>query len=367
MPIPPEMVPPPAEKPLAVWAVTANGVGIAQRLRAAFPGMRGLCLERFVGTTGFSGVDSLIPAVRERFGDFTGHIFVMAAGIVVRAIAPVIGHKATDPAVVVVDDTGRFAVSLLSGHMGGANRLAREVAAVLGAAPVITTATDVNQLPAVDTIVVEAGMRIANPTAIREVNAAVLAERPVPLFDRWGLLAGRLPTDRFPPVVPTAVFAPWPVNTLAAVKGPAVLVDDAGLCLPPSVLAVRPPTLVVGIGCNRGTPEAEIEDLLRETLSLADLAVESICALASVDLKADEVGLLALGRRLGVPVVFFTKTELARVSDVPNPSPAVAEHIGVDSVCEAAAILGADSGRLIVPKRKTRAVTVAIARKSSIS
>jgi len=367
MPIPPEINPAPAEKPLAVWAVTANGIGIARRLRAAFPVMQGFCLQRLAGDTGLSGIDALVPAVRERFRDFTGHIFIMATGIVVRAIAPVIGHKASDPAVVVVDDTGRFAVSLLSGHMGGANRLAREVAAVLGATPVITTATDVNNLPAVDTIVVEAGMRITNPTAIREVNTAVLAERPVPLFDRYGLLAGRLSTDRFPPVAQAAVHAPWPVHTLAAVKGPAVLVDDAGLCLPPSVLAVRPPTLVAGIGCNRGTSEAEIVDLLVETLSQADLAVESICALASVDLKSDEAGLLAVGRRLGVPVVFFTKTELARVADVPNPSPRVAEHIGVESVCEAAAILGADSGRLIVPKRKTRNVTVAIARKSSIS
>ena len=363
MPTRPDTVSPPAKKPMAVWAVTPHGVVIARHLKDAFPGLKGYCLDRLADPAGLVGVAALVPAVRERFAGYAGHIFIMATGIVVRAIAPVIGHKTSDPAVVVVDDAGRFAVSLLSGHMGGANRLAREVADVLGATPVITTATDANDLPAVDTIATEAGMHIANPPAIREVNAAVLAGRPVKLFDRYGMLRDQLATDSFETVMPSDASAPWPMHTLAAVSGPAVLVDDAGLCLPPSVLAVRPPTLVAGIGCNRGTPMAEMEDLIRETLSHADLALESVCTLASVDLKADEAGLLALGSRLGVPVVFFNKSELATVTDVPNPSPLVAEHIGVESVCEAAAILGADSGPLIVPKRKTKNVTVAIARK----
>lgn len=352
---------------LAAWAVTAAGVALARRLARAFPAMRIFCLERLADGSDVAGVDKLVPAVHDRFGDFDGHVFVMATGIVVRAIAPVIGHKASDPAVVVVDDAGRFAVSLLSGHIGGANRLAGDVADALGATPVITTATDVNRLPAVDTIAVEAGMRIANPDAIREVSAAVLAGQSVPVFDRCGRLTGKLPAASFRPVAPRDADAPWPVHTLAAVAGPAVLVDDTGLCLPPTMLAVRPPSLSVGVGCNRGTPEAEIDGLLREVFSQADLAIESIGVLASVDLKADETGLLALGRHLGVPVTFFSRSELARVTEVPNPSLRVAEHIGVESVCEAAAILGAAGGPLIVPKRKTRNVTVAVARTSCTS
>ena len=249
--------------------------------------------------------ERLTEAVAERFHLFGGHVFIMATGIVVRAIAPHLHAKTTDPAVVVVDDRGCFAISLVSGHIGGANRLARQAADFLGAVPVITTATDVHGKPAIDCwlVAMERGLFIENPYAIKAVNMALLADDPVWVYDPDGWLgtrwaagamafpcqmaeeAGRLPAD-----TPVVVWA-----------------DDAVRTLDPRILVLRPPSLVAGIGCNRGTDLAEIRDLLDLTLSKYGLARGSLSALASVDLKADEAGLCDLAAEMDLPIRFFTR------------------------------------------------------------
>ncbi|MCK7510842.1 MAG: hypothetical protein MZV70_46760 [Desulfobacterales bacterium] len=136
---------------------------------------------------------SLKTALAERFRAYRGHVCVMATGIVVRLLAGLLVHKAEDPAVVVVDEGGGFAISLVSGHLGGANALARQVAAVLGARPVITTATDVNGVPAVDVVALELGLAVENPEAIKAVNMALLAGEPIAGARPGGLLTGRAP------------------------------------------------------------------------------------------------------------------------------------------------------------------------------
>jgi hypothetical protein len=149
------------------------------------------------------------------------------------------------------------------------------------------------------------------------------------------------------------------------------LADDAVRTLDPRLLVLRPPSLVAGIGCNRGTALAEIRDLLDLALSKHDLARGSLCALASVDLKADEAGLCDLAAEMDLPIRFFTREELSRVEAVPTPSALVSKHIGVPNVCEAAAILAGRNGprdsRLIVPKQIGQNVTVAIARRGCMS
>jgi cobalt-precorrin 5A hydrolase len=255
---------------------------------------------------------------------------------------------------VVIDEAGGYVISLLAGHIGGANQLTKEVAALIRAEPVITTATDINRVPAIDVLAGQRHLAIENPGAIRHVSMAFLKGDRIYLHDPNNLMIDALPdknvvTDR----------------QTAFVKGLAgVFIDDRTLDLPDQILVLRPKTLAVGIGCNRHTPLAEIRHLLLKTLKENNLSPASVTCLASVDIKADEQGLLALGRSLDCPVLFFTKKELGQVTTIKNPSAMVEKHIGVKSVCEAAAILAAQNGHLTVPKQKTSNVTVAIARKN---
>jgi cobalt-precorrin 5A hydrolase len=223
------------------------------------------------------------------------------------------------------------------------------VATAIGAKPVITTATDVNAVPAIDVLAQEAGITIENPQAIKTVNMALLTGAAIEVHDPFGLLSNRIPNAR----------GLGPGRPLVA----RVFVDDRLLDAPPGALILRPPSLVAGIGCNRGTAADEIRGLLLTTLRDTGLCRASLRGLASIDLKADEPGLIALAQDLGLTFEFFGREEINRVGGaVPTPSAMVEKHIGVKSVCEATAILATRGGELVVPKRTTRNATVAIAR-----
>jgi cobalt-precorrin 5A hydrolase len=339
---------------IALWVVTSKGLALARRLRGRWQEATVYCSRRLAAEDDAGGLapfQGLTVVVAENFHRFQGHIFIMATGIVVRCIAPLLRHKTEDPAVVVVDDRGRFAISLVSGHVGGANLLAQQAAKVIEAVPVITTATDINAKPAIDLLALECGLKIENPDGIKTVNMALLEDAPVMLHDPGGWLCGRLP----------GAMA-FPSDN--AVDRAAVWVDDVIEDLDPRILVLRPTSLVAGIGCNRDTPLEEIRELLYRILAQFALSRDSLSSIASIDLKSDEAGLRDLAAEMDLPLIFFSKEELARVEGVPTPSSMVAKHVGVPSVCEAAAILAGRSGRLIVPKQHTRNVTVAIARRA---
>ncbi len=349
-------------KHIAIWALTATGAQLAARLAEALPGATLFVSRRVSPNVGTPATpfDRLRDTLAAEFQHFDGHVFIMATGIVVRLMAPLIAHKTTDPAVVVMDDAGRFAISLLAGHIGGANRLAEKVAAPVNATPVITTATDTHDLPAIDTLAVAANLAIENPAVIKTVNMAILETDPVLVHDPFDLITAHLPPG---------VTKPFAITPTARIPNdrPGVFVDDIQVDLPPNFLVLRPSSLVAGIGCNRNTPQQEIEVFLRQVLAEQKLALRSLAAIVTVDLKKDETGLLATADALGVPLHFYSRRQLDQAPDVPNPSAMVAKHIGVKSVCEAAALLAAQPGRLIVPKHNTRNVTVAIARRAFTS
>jgi cobalt-precorrin 5A hydrolase len=201
-------------------------------------------------------------------------------------------------------------------------------------------------------------LAIENPAAIRTVNMALLTGRPVMLYDPHRLLADLL-GDACRRVALTAMLA-------ADTDSPGVYVADLCQPLPPHILILRPPTLVAGIGCNRGTGATEIRSLLTAALADQRLSVRSLYKIASIDLKHNEPGLLALAQALGQPLHFYSADTLNQIH-VPNPSAMAAKHAGVYSVCEAAAILGAQQGPLVVPKCKSPNTTVAIARRAFLS
>lgn len=274
------------------------------------------------------------------FSRSDGLIFVGAAGIAVRAIAPHLRHKSTDPAVVVLDEGGQFVIPILSGHLGGANDLAREIAALTGAVPVITTATDVNGVFAVDQWARRQGLTVCNPERILPVSSRLLAGETVGFFSPWPI-AGELP------------------HGLCLVsRGEAQVVLD--LHRPESnSLWLYPKRVRVGMGCRRGTPVSVLRALLEKVLAEADIPQKAVSALCTIDLKKDETGLQELAWELGVPFITYSAQELAQVPGDFTPSPFVEQITGVDNVCERAAL--AAGGKLLQKKTAKDGATVALA------
>ena len=316
----------------AYIAFTARGLALAQRLAAACPGS--------VARGGADGVP-LADWTARQFAQSDALIFVGAAGIAVRAIAPHCRSKAADPAVVVLDEGGQFAIPLLSGHLGGANDLARLLAAVCGAVPVITTATDGRGVFAVDEWARRQNCAVAEPERIKKISGALLAGEPVRYAADWPIQgtppAGVMPTD-------TADCA------------------DFALTLTPQgeALHVVPRIAALGIGCKRGTSAEKLEAVFAAFCAEHRLALQGIMQAASIDLKQDEPGLVAFCHAHGWPMDFYTADELRTAPGKFTASNFVQSVTGVDNVCERAAVL-ASGGELLLPKWAHDGVTFAVA------
>jgi len=276
-------------------------------------------------------------------------VLFLATGAAVRLVAPLLEAKRYDPGVVCVDDAGRFAVALVGGHAGGANELAGRVADALGAAPVVTTASDSLRVSALDSLGERLGFKIEEGSDLAAVGAALVSGETVRLVSERRWPVGPLP-ENVVPVEP---------SSLEELEGPSILITDRLLDAPRPSALYRPPSLVVGVGCSRGTSAEEILNLLGSVLREAELSQNSVAALSSVEAKSDEAGLLKAADALGVPLRFHAAEELASV-EVPNPSPIVAEAVGTPSVAEAAVL--ASSAGLLLEKRKSKNATVAVGR-----
>jgi len=328
---------------LAIFAYSRRGCALARRVLAALPGSEGECytLARFE-EAGFLPIPQPSqPFYGELFNAMDARIFVGAAGIAVRSIAPPVRSKKTDPAVLCLDELGTWVIPLLSGHIGGANALARTLAEALGAQCTITTATDVNRRFSVDTWATENGYVLSSMAAAKAVSAAIL-EGDVPFLSSLPVL-----TDPAPGLTPgesgsVGVYIGWekkePFQT---------------------TLRLVPKALHLGLGCRRGTAEEAIRAAVEGTLEQAGIDPAAICCAASIDLKKDEAGLLAFCEHRGWPIRFYTAEELKTAPGEFTPSEFVAKVTGVDNVCERAAMLGAE--KLILHKTAVNGVTVALA------
>lgn len=303
--------------------------------------------------------ESMTTWAEQRFTDSEAIIFVGATGIAVRAIAPHVRDKRTDPAVIVLDEQGKFCISLLSGHIGGANDLVRRISEPLGCIPVVTTATDVNHLFAVDEYAKKNHMVISNMTYAKEVSAALLSGYPVGFYTNFPV-KGQLPAG-----------LTWS-EKLEEARRDSVENEDGGTSLgiyiSPSynrayfnhTLWLIPRCLVLGIGCKRGTPAAEIRKLVEQILREHSLYQEAVSSVASIDLKKDEPGLIQFARELGVPFHTFSADELNSLAGSFTPSEFVKKTTGVDNICERSAVMDG-KGKLIIRKRAENGVTCAVA------
>lgn len=325
----------------SLFAYSKKGLETAKKAAACIEGEAELfTVERLAGNGALPIPKPSEDFYGERFAASDALVFVSSCGIAVRSVTPFVKSKTSDPAVVVVDETGRFAISLLSGHLGGANALALRIAEGIGAAPVITTATDVNGRFSVDAWAKENGFAISDMTAAKAVSAAIL-EGDVPVKSDFPI-AGALPSGLKTGDGETGILITYKT-------------DEPFM----NTLRLIPKCLHIGIGCRRGTPKETIENAVSIVLSENLIDRRAVKCAASIDLKKDEAGLIGFCRGKGLPLSFHSADELNAVTGEFTKSDFVKEITGVDCVCERAAMIGADE--LIIKKTAIDGVTVAAA------
>ncbi|MGD8189859.1 cobalt-precorrin 5A hydrolase [Brevibacillus ginsengisoli] len=371
----------------AVVAITKHGAAIARKLGQALPNADVYIKrqhqqeEAEIGQTAnqadelegdqhgdhaeesirfFDGsVGMLLPTI---FSAYKGLILIFSLGAVVRLIAPHLTDKKHDPAVVVVDEQGQHAISVLSGHLGGANELTLKVAELLQAHPVITTASDLQQTIAVDLLGREFGWRWDSPEHLTAVSATVVNGKQVAIVQESGE-KGWWPKDR---TLPANLTCYESITEAIQSKPEAALLithrmleTDEQSLLNKGVL-YRPKVIVLGIGCNRGTSCEEIETVITETLAELKFSLASVKAICTIELKKDEVGLLETARKHDWEFVWFTADELNTVT-LMQPSDTVKKHTGAYGVSEPAAKLYSGATKLALVKKKSGNVTISVA------
>lgn len=346
---------------IAVIAITRNGARLGRRLAEELTEAELFVHPRYAGIAGKRATQiegELRDLVKRLWGEGRGLVCIMAAGIVVRLVAPLLVAKDVDPPVVVMDDAGKFAVSLLSGHLGGGNELAERCAFITGARGVITTATDANNLPSFDMLAKEEGWMIDDLSRVKTLNSILLDEGEIAVVD---------PTERVRLYFHGRGNLSFYPNFVSALEcGADGFLFVTNRHLPPQarserLLVLRPKNLVLGIGCNSGTGADEIEEVVCSNLKRLFLSVRSVACIASAAAKREEPGLLAFAKKSGLPLCFYESGELNGVDAPSAPSQHALEAIGAKGVAEPAALLASQGGGLLLRKVKSGNVTLAIA------
>lgn len=347
---------------IAIISVTLKGALLGEKLREQLSGKVDLFAKAHgalhADTAPYDNLGELTTSI---FNKYDALIYIMATGIVVRVIAPHVRDKRNDPAVVVMDDAGIHAISLLSGHLGGANEMTEKVAAAVGARPVITTATDVANLPAPDILSVKLDLTIEPFEELKSVNAAIVAGQKVPFFIDGDLTQAARYVQNAAEMGVELLDMKDLSDT--AKYDAAVIITDKELYMPQLHVYLRPATLAVGIGCRKGTTSGEITSAIKEACHKIGRSSKSIAIIASSIVKQEEIGLLAAAQQLEIPIKFYPHDQLQEVVNTYHleVSKFVEEEVGVGNICESSALLVARSANLLLAKTIYPKVTVAIA------
>jgi cobalt-precorrin 5A hydrolase len=354
---------------VAIFAVTRQGVETAAKIRDILNRKKISCRVLVPAKYAQKGVVPIVDgklgeSVSEVFDEIDAIVAVMAAGIVVRTVAPLLKSKMSDPAVVCVDTSGRFAISLVSGHYGGANELAKLIADGLGAVPVITTASDVLGKQSVDELARTQHCRILNPESLVAVNSALVNGKELVL-----VLAGnvKIPIDKISDYeVRTAENAEQAAKIVNSFDAGAIIANEEILWnkLTKPVAILKPKTVAVGIGSRRNVAEEDIVETVNRALKQVDIPLGRVDRLATVDIKKDSLCMNKAAERMGLNLEFISIDELRsfRHEDLSPDSELVKKKIGVGGVCERAALITAGKkAKLILKKTKAKGVTVAVA------
>lgn len=334
-----------------ILSFTENGTKTGRNLKIFLEGM-GHCIQCYAAGRFFNEAEGIMPVepdlksvVKTAFERCDALIFIGACGIAVRAIAPFIKNKTIDPGVICIDEKGRFVIPLLSGHIGGANRLAENIAGYLKACPVITTATDINGLFSADEWAAQNGMHIEDMKAAKKISALLLEGKEVGFYSDFEI-TGDLP------------FRICRKTDLRA--GISISLDQN---MKPFELTLNliPKAVYLGIGCKKGTESRIIEKFVIELLEKKKVSIHAIKGIATIDIKKEECGLISFAQKYNLPLCFFSGDELLKAPGKYTGSDFVKSVTGVDNVCERAAVLASGNGRLISRKVSQNGLTAALA------
>jgi cobalt-precorrin 5A hydrolase len=362
---------------IALIAITKHGIEHARDLKAKLAGAELWVSEKQKALA--PDADGNFPAIKDFTAGAWDHydalVYHVSLGAVIRTIAPFLKGKDVDPAVVTVDDGKRFAISVLSGHVGGANELTEQVAAALGATPVVTTASDARATIPVDILGRELGWTLEDKANVTPVSAAVVNEKPVAFIqecgeENWWTRPTPLPKNiqvftsirAAQKAGPTAAPGqPFDAYLVASDRATASLKEDLQDVWD-KVVIYRPKTLCLGMGCDAGTDLDEVWGLVETTFAEAGFSTKCIKAIASIDLKSNEESLHQLSQKTGASIEFFTRDQLNGRGTVSTPNPLVEKYTGAVGVSEPSAMLAAGTDSLVVTKHKSKRATLAVAR-----
>ena len=276
---------------------------------------------------------SLSSVFSQAFFTYQAHCFIGACGIAVRILAPLLSHKSQDPAVVVLNNAGTFVISLLSGHLGGANDLSRHLASLLNAMPVITTASDQSNCPSLDLLATERGLRILDWAEIPRFQAYLLEKRQILLYDPYSIF----PCE---PCLFTRIEHPDDAITIQDGHSPLVIIDWKKHDAEKNRLRLLLPHLFLGLGCRKETPSSLLLKAFQELCRTANVEKRALRGLATITEKAKEPCIQALAKELSLPIFTFPAEKLAQ-EITPNPSSKAGARFQKEpfSVCEGAALL----------------------------
>lgn len=371
-----------SQKKVAVYCITKKGISIGVKLKKLFSES----CDLFVSEKLYSnhckneGAKKLVfpmkTFVQNIFSDYDSHIFVVSVGAVIRMIAPVIRDKKIDPAVLSIDEAGKFVISLLSGHRGGANALTEKVANKLGSTPIITTASDVSETISADIIGKDLDWKLDDSTLnVTNVCADVVNERKVLVAQETG------EKDVWNQYKNISNNISFKYEQLECLNNDYVKNFSSGIIISDRVeleknnaklvkksIIYRPKSLVVGLGCDRDTPTYAVEKAIRLVFERWKLSFQSIKIISSIDLKKDEIAFCELAEKFKWKFLTYPACELDKVVNIENPSDVVKRCVGTKSVGEAASLLASNSERLLIPKVKykdeksSKNVTVSVSR-----
>lgn len=327
-----------------IIAITLQGMKLAKKLKDQFPDSVIYTLEKWHDEECVTIKPDLSTFTAQLFATHKTLVYIMATGIVVRSIANHLVSKTSDPAVVVLDEKGQFVISLLAGHLGGANAIATEIASATNGTAVITTASDVQGLPSVDMIAKAHGLKITSMQDAKTLTAMTVNRQKI----GW----------RNDSLLDLPAYYSLEDNT---VEGLVVVSNRSDLVAQAPFAQLVPQNIIIGVGCRRNTDGQQIIDFIAEQLQLNSINKLSILQIASIDIKADEQGIHDAAAYFNVTTQFIAAAEIERIEHEFSPSAFVKSQVGVSAVCEPAAfIAGGGNGKFISRKMSKQGVTVAI-------
>jgi len=332
---------------LALYALTSNAYALAKTIKKHIPEARIFAKPEISDIEEHHLNGKLGDVMAAQFNKFDCHLFIMATGIVVRLVAPLIKHKSQDPAVLVADEKGQFVISLLSGHLGRANENCKYIADLIDAKPVITTASDVQGKMAVDSLAMKVKGELIDFDRATNITALIVENKEI------GIVSDITVNVDLPDKMTVVSKAEGKDGYIYISNRPCKDMEEP-------YAYIRLPNVVLGVGCRRGKPKAELLKAINDVLESLNIPIKCIRKIGTVDVKADEVGLIELADELKVPLEIWSRDKISEIESNFQGSDFVKEQIGVSAVAEPVGYLASNKGNKLAGKIKKDGITISV-------